>query len=42
MSCPKENALRFGYLTIEAIEPWPAELGNSGHVDDIRNVAASQ
>jgi hypothetical protein len=33
--------LRFGYVTIETIEPWLAELGNSGYADYVRKVAAN-
>jgi|RhiMethySRZTD1v2_1073278.scaffolds.fasta_scaffold46649_3 hypothetical protein len=41
IGCPQEIALRFGYVAIEATEPWLAELGNSGYADCARNVAAS-
>jgi len=41
IGCPEEIALRFGYVTIDAIEPWLAELGNSGYADYVRKVAAS-
>jgi len=41
IGCPEEIALRFGYVTIDEIEPWLAELGNSGYADYVRRVAAS-
>jgi glucose-1-phosphate thymidylyltransferase len=41
IGCPEEIALRFGYVTIETIEPWLAELGNSGYADYVRKVAAN-
>jgi len=41
IGCPEEIALRFGYVTIDRIEPWLAELGNSGYADYVRRVAAS-
>ena len=41
IGCPEEIALRFGYVTLDAIEPWLAELGNSGYADYVRKVAAS-
>jgi dTDP-glucose pyrophosphorylase len=31
MGCPEESALRFGYVVIDAIEPWLAEPGNKGY-----------
>jgi glucose-1-phosphate thymidylyltransferase len=41
IGCLEEIALRFGYTTMNAIEPWLAELGNSGYADYVRRVAAS-
>jgi glucose-1-phosphate thymidylyltransferase len=41
IGCPEEIALRFGYVTIDEIEPWLTELGNSGYADYVRKVAAS-
>jgi glucose-1-phosphate thymidylyltransferase len=41
IGCPEEIALRLGYVTIDEIEPWLAELGNSGYGDYVRRVAAS-
>jgi len=41
IGCLEEIALRFGYTTLEAIEPWLAELGSSGYADYVRRVAAS-
>jgi len=41
IGCPEEIALRFGYVTIDQIEPWLTELGNSGYADYVRRVAAS-
>ena len=41
IGCLEEIALRTGYTTLEAIEPWLAELGNSGYADYVRRVAAS-
>jgi glucose-1-phosphate thymidylyltransferase len=41
IGCPEEIALRFGYVTIDEIESWLAELGNSGYADYVRRVAAS-
>jgi glucose-1-phosphate thymidylyltransferase len=41
IGCPEEIALRFGYVTIDEIEPWLAELGNSGYASYVRKVAAS-
>jgi glucose-1-phosphate thymidylyltransferase len=41
IGCLEEIALRFGYTTMDEIEPWLAELGNSGYADYVRRVAAS-
>jgi glucose-1-phosphate thymidylyltransferase len=41
IGCPEEIALRLGYVTIDDITPWLAELGNSGYADYVRRVAAS-
>ena len=41
IGCPEEIALRLGYVTIDDIAPWLAELGNSGYADYVRRVAAS-
>jgi glucose-1-phosphate thymidylyltransferase len=41
IGCPEEIALRFGYVTLAAIEPWLAELGKNGYADYVRKVAAS-
>jgi glucose-1-phosphate thymidylyltransferase len=39
IACPEEIALRLGYLTIDAIEPWLHKLGKSGYADYVRRVA---
>jgi glucose-1-phosphate thymidylyltransferase len=41
IGCPEEIALRRGYVTIDDIEPWLAQLGKSGYADYVRRVAAS-
>jgi glucose-1-phosphate thymidylyltransferase len=41
IGCPEEIALRLGYVTIDQIEPWLRELGNSGYAGYVRRVAAS-
>jgi glucose-1-phosphate thymidylyltransferase len=41
IGCPEEIALRLGYVTIDEIEPWLAQLGKSGYADYVRRVAAS-
>ena len=41
IGCPEEVALRLGYVTIDDIAPWLAEMGNSGYADYVRRVAAS-
>ena len=41
IGCPEEIALRLGYVTIDQIEPWLAELGSSGYAGYVRRVAAS-
>jgi glucose-1-phosphate thymidylyltransferase len=41
IGCLEEIALRSGYTTKDEIEPWLAELGNSGYADYVRRVAAS-
>jgi glucose-1-phosphate thymidylyltransferase len=41
IGCPEEIALRLGYVTIDDIAPWLAEMGNSGYADYVRRVAAS-
>ena len=41
IGCPEEIALRLGYVTIDEIEPWLAELGNSGYAGYVRRVSAS-
>ena len=41
IGCPEEIALRLGYVTIDQIEPWLAELGHNGYADYVRRVADS-
>ena len=41
IGCLEEIALRLGYTTLDALEPWLAELGNSGYAEYVRRVAAS-
>jgi len=41
IGCPEEIALRLGYITIDEVEPWLAELGRGGYADYVRRVAAS-
>jgi glucose-1-phosphate thymidylyltransferase len=41
IGCPEEIALRLGYVTIDEMEPWLAQLGKSGYADYVRRVAAS-
>jgi glucose-1-phosphate thymidylyltransferase len=41
IGCPEEIALRLGYVTLDEIAPWLAELGNSGYAGYVRRVAAS-
>jgi glucose-1-phosphate thymidylyltransferase len=41
IGCPEEIALRLGYVTIDDIAPWLAELGNGGYAGYLRRVAAS-
>jgi len=42
IGCPEEIALRFGYVTLDEMEPWLAELGNGSYADYVRGVAASR
>jgi glucose-1-phosphate thymidylyltransferase len=41
IGCLEEIALRLGYVTIDDIAPWLAEMGNSGYADYVRRIAAS-
>ena len=38
--CPEEIALRKGFTTLDAMEPWLARLGKSDYVSYIRKIAA--
>jgi hypothetical protein len=40
MGRPEEIALRFGYVVIDTIEPWLAELGNKGYADYVQKSRA--
>jgi glucose-1-phosphate thymidylyltransferase len=41
IGCLEEIALRLGYVTIDDIAHWLAEMGNSGYADYVRRIAAS-
>ncbi len=41
IGCPEEIALRLGYVTIDAMEPWLSTLGKSGYASYVRRVSAS-
>jgi glucose-1-phosphate thymidylyltransferase len=41
IGCPEEIALRLGYVSIDAMEPWLSTLGKSGYASYVRRVAAS-
>ncbi len=41
IACPEEIALRQGFVTIDAMEPWLSTLGKSGYASYVRRVAAS-
>jgi glucose-1-phosphate thymidylyltransferase len=41
IGCPEEIALRLGYVSIDAMEPWLSTLGKSGYASYVRRVSAS-
>jgi glucose-1-phosphate thymidylyltransferase len=41
IGCPEEIALRLGYVSIDAMEPWLSTLGKGGYASYVRRVSAS-
>ena len=41
IACPEEIALRLGFTTLDAMEPWLARLGKSTYASYVRRIGAS-
>ncbi len=42
ISCPEEIALRYGFLSLEQMEPWLTKLGKSDYATYVRRIARKQ